>query len=125
MIRRPPRSTRTDTLFPYTTLFRSGDQAQLAVQKQRDAVFDPQVSEPGCAELFDALRLIQGLAAAQVFFECAAVQFVDGQQFAGLGTAQAGDLHKGTRVGREQPAKTFETVNQATAQTDGVTTRQT
>src|SRR3546814_5027716 len=28
MIRRPPRSTRTDTLFPYTTLFRS----RLAVQ---------------------------------------------------------------------------------------------
>src|SRR3546814_6715002 len=25
MIRRPPRSTRTDTLFPYTTLFRSED----------------------------------------------------------------------------------------------------
>src|SRR3546814_1129097 len=25
MIRRPPRSTRTDTLFPYTTLFRSWD----------------------------------------------------------------------------------------------------
>src|SRR3546814_2800830 len=24
MIRRPPRTTRTDTLFPYTTLFRSG-----------------------------------------------------------------------------------------------------
>src|SRR3546814_2644620 len=27
MIRRPPRSTRTDTLFPYTTLFRSGQHA--------------------------------------------------------------------------------------------------
>src|SRR3546814_14584263 len=27
MIRRPPRSTRTDTLFPYTTLFRSAEQA--------------------------------------------------------------------------------------------------
>src|SRR3546814_8347675 len=26
MIRRPPRSTRTDTLFPYTTLFRSRQQ---------------------------------------------------------------------------------------------------
>src|SRR3546814_4195851 len=26
MIRRPPRSTRTDTLFPYTTLFRSAKQ---------------------------------------------------------------------------------------------------
>src|SRR3546814_2226333 len=28
MIRRPPRSTRTDTLFPYTTLFRSHDVLQ-------------------------------------------------------------------------------------------------
>src|SRR3546814_3236165 len=28
MIRRPPRSTRTDTLFPYTTLFRSPDRIQ-------------------------------------------------------------------------------------------------
>src|SRR3546814_1308142 len=28
MIRRPPRSTRTDTLFPYTTLFRSGDRQE-------------------------------------------------------------------------------------------------
>src|SRR3546814_1685234 len=28
MIRRPPRSTRTDTLFPYTTLFRSAVKAQ-------------------------------------------------------------------------------------------------
>src|SRR3546814_4192128 len=29
MIRRPSRSTRTDTLFPYTTLFRSPDKAAL------------------------------------------------------------------------------------------------
>src|SRR3546814_2321107 len=29
MIRRPPRSTRTDTLFPYTTLFRSLELAKL------------------------------------------------------------------------------------------------
>src|SRR3546814_1967055 len=28
MIRRPPRSTRTDTLFPYTTLFRSVSRPQ-------------------------------------------------------------------------------------------------
>src|SRR3546814_8727064 len=42
MIRRPPRSTRTDTLFPYTTLFRSiaiGIADQLA---ERDrAIFYP------------------------------------------------------------------------------------
>src|SRR3546814_10331422 len=30
MIRRPPRSTRTDTLFPYTTLFRSGRLVEFA-----------------------------------------------------------------------------------------------
>src|SRR3546814_1771970 len=30
MIRRPPRSTRTDTLFPYTTLFRSPDKLNFA-----------------------------------------------------------------------------------------------
>src|SRR3546814_16635207 len=33
MIRRPPRSTRTDTLFPYTTLFRSeGDRHAVVVR---------------------------------------------------------------------------------------------
>src|SRR3546814_17136261 len=31
MIRRPPRSTRTDTLFPYTTLFRSDQKAMIAI----------------------------------------------------------------------------------------------
>src|SRR3546814_16538573 len=36
MIRQPPRSTRTDTLFPYTTLFRSGDDR--AVDRQRAAI---------------------------------------------------------------------------------------
>src|SRR3546814_7163226 len=32
MIRRPPRSTRTDTLFPYTTLFRSSFPQSLAAR---------------------------------------------------------------------------------------------
>src|SRR3546814_5698626 len=31
MIRRPPRSTRTDTLFPYTTLFRSISLCELRI----------------------------------------------------------------------------------------------
>src|SRR3546814_13356835 len=33
MIRRPPRSTRTDTLFPYPTLFRSGAPKNAPTQK--------------------------------------------------------------------------------------------
>src|SRR3546814_5729459 len=37
MIRRPPRSTRTDTLFPYTTLFRS------AFRRRRPGVDDPRL----------------------------------------------------------------------------------
>src|SRR3546814_11472685 len=36
MIRRPPRSTRTDTLFPYTTLFRSAAVLLLVVLQDGD-----------------------------------------------------------------------------------------
>src|SRR3546814_12375328 len=43
MIRRPPRSTRTDTLFPYTTLFRS------ALQRLRSAVGLAQPAHLDCA----------------------------------------------------------------------------
>src|SRR3546814_10275513 len=36
MIRRPPRSTRTDTLFPYTTLFRSAAPRRAERPEHRD-----------------------------------------------------------------------------------------
>src|SRR3546814_583959 len=39
MIRRPPRSTRTDTLFPYTTLFRS----EVADADAQDYIEEPSV----------------------------------------------------------------------------------
>src|SRR3546814_20879862 len=51
MIRPPPRTTRTDTLFPYTTLFRTpaeqpGNDAQVAArrdgQELREALGDPE-----------------------------------------------------------------------------------
>src|SRR3546814_14034751 len=45
MIRRPPRSTRTDTLFPYTTLFRSADYPSL---EQAAAAYLAKVKPP-CA----------------------------------------------------------------------------
>src|SRR3546814_5003706 len=38
MIRRPPRSTRTDTLFPYTTLFRSQDDFGILLQYGADCI---------------------------------------------------------------------------------------
>src|SRR3546814_18431361 len=63
MIRRPPRSTRTDTLFPYTTLFRSApldavrrrqrlprddhlDLGQSERQRSRNAVFPARRANP-------------------------------------------------------------------------------
>src|SRR3546814_9950750 len=39
MIRRPPRSTRTDTRFPYTTLFRSLSARAPAVPPRQEALF--------------------------------------------------------------------------------------
>src|SRR3546814_8914212 len=42
MIRRPPRSTRTDTLFPYTTLFRSADDPR----RRREGVYHARTYGP-------------------------------------------------------------------------------
>src|SRR3546814_2291740 len=51
MIRRPPRSTRTDTLFPYTTLFRS-DEDSLAELAHAHGIVAP-IGKPGTVILFD------------------------------------------------------------------------
>src|SRR3546814_6269888 len=68
MIRRPPRSTRTDTLFPYTTLFRStavavrrgaagGDRLDAAVDVARHrGAFDAR-SEEHTSELQSLMRI--------------------------------------------------------------------
>src|SRR3546814_8592591 len=58
MIRRPPRSTRTDTLFPYTTLFRSGDALRVFA-----AVLEFQgIHRPGMFADFNAtFRVKQGV----------------------------------------------------------------
>src|SRR3546814_13163304 len=49
MVRRPPRSTRTDTLFPYTTLFRSRDNGLIYESSQVS------VNSGGKHTLFNAL----------------------------------------------------------------------
>src|SRR3546814_6026707 len=57
MIRRPPRSTRTDTLFPYTTLFRSYD-AQKGQHGDycRNSIDDSHYSAPSDTALAAASR---------------------------------------------------------------------
>src|SRR3546814_16898138 len=56
MIRRPPRSTRTDTLFPYTTLFRS-------VQASAQFAGEPEL---GCCRAFKPLLKIYRVIGAYV-----------------------------------------------------------
>src|SRR3546814_4196368 len=65
MIRRPPRSTRTDTLFPYTTLFRSAEaltekdkqdmQCALSLEVDYIAISFPRNAE----DMLNARKLIQ------------------------------------------------------------------
>src|SRR3546814_20667162 len=72
LIRRPPRSTRTDTLFPYTTLFRSIEQPHVRQRTEQrspvgagDALFQvldvADEDRDGCALLGDDVALIQYL----------------------------------------------------------------
>src|SRR3546814_15040555 len=57
MIRRPPRSTRTDTLFPYTTLFRScSANPQRASQKPGSARAGLQMLFPVQGNATESLR---------------------------------------------------------------------
>src|SRR3546814_1751513 len=51
MIRRPPRSTRTDTLFPYTTLFRSVCRAAPAGLSAGECLLQRGADRPGAAVL--------------------------------------------------------------------------
>src|SRR3546814_13969229 len=63
MKRQPPISTRTDTLLPYPTLFRSGVLVELFLDRQR--IVEQRVACPGAQLLDDVL-----------------VEAFDGQQFA-------------------------------------------
>src|SRR3546814_17673709 len=68
MIRRPPISTRTDTLFPYTTLFRS--RCEAGVEKCRQPDLIDMLFEIGIAEGADILacRALRGIV-EQCFLE--------------------------------------------------------
>src|SRR3546814_899599 len=93
MIRRPPRSTRTDTLFPYTTLFRSA--GEIAVFERDVRLFG------GAAVVVDAAAVDGTLAGVQVVqlrrAECGAVGSADQQRVDGppFQAAAVGELALG------------------------------
>src|SRR3546814_5033972 len=110
MIRRPPRSTRTDTLFPYTTLFRSsgrigrssvtegalvnvGQSNALATIQQLDPIY-VDVVQPSAM----LLRLKREFANGQLkkLGEQQAevhLQLEDGSEYASAGTLQRAEEH--------------------------------
>src|SRR3546814_13751191 len=57
MILRPPRSTRTDTLFPYTTLFRSWDYQRGAWQRDEGLRIDHLLLSPQAADRLEACEI--------------------------------------------------------------------
>src|SRR3546814_21126907 len=90
MIRRPPRSTRTDTLFPYTTLFRStprgsSDGSGFAAGEQVIVKSDTEHASLGldAASVVPAAEARREIAARQQRFgrPFFAEAFIDGREF--------------------------------------------
>src|SRR3546814_7475649 len=61
MIRRPPKSTRTDTLFPYTTLFRSSHEGSTALVQAEER----QRKGPVSGRLSGKVALVTGAGGGQ------------------------------------------------------------
>src|SRR3546814_4931924 len=93
MIRRPPRSTRTDTLFPYTTLFRSDDDmARIVAALQAEAEID------AAEQMFRVRRIGRGVHASHR----AAVE--DGREHgAGTGRGRGASGRKGAILAIRAP----------------------
>src|SRR3546814_19572164 len=69
MIRRPPRSTRTDTLFPYTTLFRSVTLADVVEEVGKDVVRFIMLTRRSDAQLdFDFAKVVEQSKDHPVFY---------------------------------------------------------
>src|SRR3546814_15147959 len=86
MIRRPPRSTRTDTLFPYTTLFRSAHVAHPAAHCP-DRMFAR--SGGMCAGFTEFQRTVE---TAPVIFPIVRRPFQHLEVVVGIGTAGLGPV---------------------------------
>src|SRR3546814_13205198 len=98
MIRRPPRSTRTDTLFPYTTLFRSP-------WRQPPRTSSVSCPAPGRGEMVgpegERQELAQSDAPAQALRAAEMDQHVVGCKFAQALAAAAAGSHQPVALDRK------------------------
>src|SRR3546814_11781698 len=108
MIRRPPRSTRTDTLFPYTTLFRSEALGhRQALRGRRHTVLGIAAAGDQRADLVSQLGL--GYAVAQRYHLAGDLEAGDvggtlGRRVAALPLQAVRPVHTGGRPPAQPPA---------------------
>src|SRR3546814_17697663 len=88
MLRRPPRSTRTDTLLPYTTLYRSGhalhETDSVLTRLPGDARLDPNDATRLLRERFEPAATLDVAAARSAPGVLAAHQIAGGATYDGL-----------------------------------------
>src|SRR3546814_10844606 len=102
MIRRPPRSTRTDTLFPYTTLFRSSlrqdIQSRRFIQEYGIVQRALALKQLGKADRLERIELHAGGAAAQIAIDqndpCPSQRCGSGEANSRCGLAFAGQRRR-------------------------------
>src|SRR3546814_4467006 len=120
MIRRPPRSTRTDTLFPYTTLFRAVDrpaqpalrifglhQPDLAEIAARDAharLFDQRIAAIGEGEPVELPAAVDGRGDRARLGEVQRHRLFGQNVKAGV---ERGDRHRGVEMVRGDDREHF------------------
>src|SRR3546814_1135693 len=90
MIRRPPRSTRTDTLFPYTTLFRSFAE-QVGASDCIESIIDTAALVADRRYRIGLRRIDRGRRAEAFRLFKLAVDDVDGENLARAGDPRALD----------------------------------
>src|SRR3546814_12476209 len=76
MIRAPPRSTRTDKRFPYTTRFRAGSSVRITTG-------DPAAGAPGDGNItiFEGVNIVRSIGTAPLTFQLDANRALFGQDF--------------------------------------------
>src|SRR3546814_17196052 len=116
MIRLPPRSTRTDPLFPYTTLFRS---AEAAFRLRRIDFGQNRVPIEIIEMLRAAVHLLQQFSAANHFIQAAEAKTdEDFADFLGDECHEVEDLFRGSSDLRTQPLAPHTAPHPTSASTD-------
>src|SRR3546814_15263140 len=108
MIRRPPRSTRTDTLFPYTTLFLSMKR-HVDRRQPRIVECDIKATEFGDGEFHGRPRVVLDTDVAMAVDDVATFRAYQSDRFLGCGFDDIGDNHIRAPTGKNKGGSAADT----------------